>query len=122
MSAAGSMASLAKKGGAVQLRVAQRPLRDLIVLTLQIYSDPGWLATLPIDRGGGGGGLSLAIPSGSPTGPEGPPSPTSSIAPSENASEQPSVADSDATARKTSLGKALGGRRTLSFGRKPKGQ
>jgi len=123
-----AMASLHKKGGGVTLRVAQRGIRDLIYLTLQVYADPASYAALPVAHaaaappgtpGAAGGLQQLQIAPGSSAGPSGPPSPTSSAC-----SEQPSVSDvSDAiaaSARKQSIGAKLGGRRTLSFGRKAK--
>lgn len=119
-----AMASLNKKGGNVALRTTQRGVRDLIYLTLQVYADPSSHAALPVAHASGapgtpGAGLQLQIPPGSSAEPSGPPSPTSSAC-----SEQPSVSDvSDAiaaSARKQSIGAKLGGRRTLSFGRKSK--
>ena len=87
--------------------------RDLIFLTLQAFSNPHFLGRLPTAPGMGGPGLPLDIAavSGSSASPEGPPSPTSSIAPSDVGDAPPSEAGSQ-------QGKKALGRRTFSFGRK----
>ena len=98
-----------------QFRAKDRSQRDLIYLTLQAFSNPNWLNRLPTAPGGASLALDMAGLSGPSASPEGPPSPTSSIA-----SGVSGVGDGPPSEVGGQQGKKVSGSRTFSFGRKKK--
>lgn len=101
-----------------QFRAKDRVERDLIYLTLQAFSNnPQWLGRLPTAPGGVGLPIDIASTtlSGPSTSPDGPPSPTSSIA-----SGVSGIGDAPPSEVGSQQGKKVSGSRTFSFGRKKK--